>query len=381
MLRAVYLKSIRDRWLGAAIAVASLFAIAWMGMWAYADMGVEVATFIEQMPPAYLSLLGLTSDSGAAGLMLSNMFNFLGPFVIAGLGVSMGAAAIAGEESAGTMNVLGTTPRSRSRLLRSKALAAATIVAGAGVAASASYAAAASLAGTEIGALDLAAATVHLLVVCLLFAALALAIGAWTGNRALASGAGVGLLVLSFLVAGLLPLFEGLGEWAKASPWYWISGPQPMVTGVDWPPLLWLIAATSALAAAAWWGLNRRDLGAGAIRAPMLDRLREDPRLGRVVGLLAGRGSTRGIATKAVTDLRPYLVVAGGGVVFMAVVLGPMFSAISGDIGGVVEAMPESILAMVGFADFSTPEGWYFGEVMSIVAPVAAAVIGINAGA
>ncbi|MFW7415568.1 ABC transporter permease subunit [Demequina sp. SO4-18] len=381
MLRTVYLKSLRDRWLGAAIGVASLFAIAWMGIWAYAGMGDDVVDFISQMPPAYLSLLGITADAGAAGLMLGNLFNFLGPFVIAGIGISMGAAAIAGEESAGTMNVLGTMPRSRTRLLRSKALAAATIVVIAGVAASASYVGAAALADTDIGSMNLAAATVHLLVVCLFFASLALALGAWTGNRALASGVGVGLIVLSFLVSGLLPLFDGLENWAKASPWYWISGSQPMTNGVDWPPLLVLLALTAALVAAAWWGVNRRDLGAGAARTPILERLREDPRVGRIVSILAGRGSTRGIASKALTDLRPYLLVACGALAFQALVLGPMFSAVSGEIGDVVDAMPDSILAMVGFADFSTPEGWYFGEAMSIVAPVAVAVIAINAGA
>lgn len=384
MLRTVYLKSLRDRWLGAVIAVASLFAIAWMGLWAYADMGDEATDFISQMPDAYLSLLGITSDSGVAGLMLSNMFNFLGPFVIAGLGISMGAAAIAGEETAGTMNVLGALPRSRARLLRSKALAAATIVVVAGVAASASYVVAAALAGADVGSMDLAAATAHMLVVCLMFGALSLALGAWTGNRALASGVGVGLVVLSFLASGLLPLFDGLAGWAKASPWYWISGPQPMTTGLDWAPLLVLLAVTAGLVGAAWWGLVRRDLGAGASRAPMLERLREDPRLGRAVALLAGRASTRGIATKALTDLRPYLVVAGGAMALQALVLGPLFGAMQNsavNIGEVVEAMPESILAMVGFADFSTAEGWYFGELMTIVAPVAVAVIAINAGA
>ena len=380
MLRTVYLKSLRDRWLGATIAVASLFAVAWMGMWAYAELGGEATDFIAAMPDAYLSLLGITPDGGVAGLMLSNMFNFLGPFVIAGLGVSIAAAAIAGEESNGTMNVLATMPRSRSRLLRSKTLALVTLVVGAGALGSLSYIAAAPLAGTSLGSLDLTAATVHMLAVCLVFAAVALALGAWTGSRGLASGAAVGLIVVSFLVSGLLPLFEGLEGWAKVSPWYWISGPQPLAAGVDWPPVLVLLAIAAALGGVAWWGLHRRDLGSGAARTPLLERLRADPRLGRAVSLLAGRASTRGIASKAVTDLRPVLVIAAGLVAFQAFMLGLMFTAISGDIGGVVDAMPEAILAMVGFADFSTPEGWYYGEAMSIVGPVAVAVVAINAG-
>ncbi|WP_297083718.1 ABC transporter permease subunit [uncultured Demequina sp.] len=381
MLATVYLKSVRDRWMAAAIAVVSLFAIAWMGMWAYAGMGDEATDFVASMPEAYLSLLGITADSGVAGMMLSNMFNFLGPFVIAGIGISMGAAAIAGEESAGTMNVLGTLPRSRSRLLTSKSLAILTIAVGSAVVTGLSYTAAVTLSGTELGSLDLAAATLHMLVVCLLFGALALAVGTWTGNRALASGLSVGLIVASFLVAGLLPLFDGLADWAKLSPWYWIAGTQPLTTGVDWVPLLVLLAATLGLAAVAWWGLSRRDLGSGATRTPVIERLREDPRIGRAVAMLAGRGSTRGVAAKALTDLRPYMVLVGGLILLQATVLGPMFTAISDTIGDVVNAMPESLLAMIGYADFSTPEGWYYGELLSIVAPVAVAVVAINAGA
>jgi len=380
MLATVYLKSVRDRWFAAAIAVASLFAIAWVGMWSYAGIGDDLDAFLAGMPDAYLSLLGISADAGPAAMMLSNLFNFMGPFIIAGIGISIAAAAIAGEESAGTMNVLGTMPRSRSRLLRSKTLALVTIVVGSGVIASLSYLLAGRMAGEDLTSMDLTAATVHMLVVALLFAAVALVLGAWTGNRGLASGVAVGLIVVSFLVSGLLPLFDGLADWAQISPWYWIAGPQPLVNGIDWPPLLVILGVTLVLGALTFWGLDRRDLGAGVSRTPLLERLREDPRIGRAVSMLAGSGSTRGIASKSLSDMRPVMIIAAGFLAFQAIVLGPLFTAISTDLGDFVNALPDSILAMVGFADFSTPEGWYFGEVMSIVAPVAVAVVAINAG-
>ncbi|MFV0633389.1 ABC transporter permease subunit [Demequina sp.] len=381
MLRSVYLKSLRDRWLGAALGVLALFAVAWMGIWAFAGMGDDAVEFIDAMPPAYLSLTGLTSDGGVVGMMMSNMFTFMGPFVIAGLGVSMGASAIAAEESAGTMNILGSMPRSRSRLLASKALAVVTVVLVAGVAASLSYVFAAWLSGESTAGVDLVAATVHMLAVCLLFAAVALTVGAWTGSRSLASGVGVGLIALSYFADGILPLVDGFEDWAKASPWSWIDGTQPLASGVDWTPVLVLVGVSAAVAALGWWGLSRRDLGAGLAKAPMLERLREDPRLGKVVAVLAGRGSTRGIATRALTDLRPILLVACGFAAMQALVLGFLFNAVSEDLGPVVESMPDSILAMVGFADFSTPEGWYYGECLSIVGPVVVAIVAINAGA
>lgn len=381
MLRSVYLKTLRDRWLGATVGVVSLFLIAWMGMWAFAGMGDEATAFIDSMPEAYLSLFGMTADAGVAGMMLSNMFTFMGPFVIAGIGVSMAASTIAGEESDGTMDVLGAMPRSRTRLLLSKAAAVATVVVASATISSLSYWAAAGLAGLGLDGIDLTAATIHMTVVALLFAAFALLLGASTGNRGLASGASVALIVVSFLVSGLLPLFEGWEDWAKVSPWYWIAGTNPLTEGTDWTPVLIIAGIALLCCVAAWWGVNHRDLNSGAVRAPMLDRLRADPRVGKAVSAVVGSGSTRGVTSKAMTDLRPVLLLGGLFVVFQGIVLGVMFNAISGDIGGFVEAMPDSILAMVGFADFSTPEGWYYGEMLTIVGPVVAAVVGINAGA
>src|SRR6187402_2544426 len=145
MLRSVYLKSVRDRLLGVSVAVFALFLTAWMGLWAYS--GVDGAdAYFASLPDAYIDLLGITRDSGTAGLMMSMMYGFMGAFVLAGLAVSMGAAAIAGEERDGTINMLMTVPRSRGRVHASKAAAYLTLVVGASAAASASYWLAAQLA-------------------------------------------------------------------------------------------------------------------------------------------------------------------------------------------------------------------------------------------
>ncbi|WP_084099480.1 ABC transporter permease subunit [Demequina sp. NBRC 110051] len=381
MLRSVYLKTLRDRWLGAAIGVVALFLVAWMGIAAFAGMGDDAEDFIAAMPEAYLSIVGISAEGGVVGMMLGNMFNFMGPFVIAGIGVSMAAAAIAGEEAEGTMNVLGSLPRSRTRLLTSKGLAAVTVVVGAAVLASLSYGLAAVISGETLAGINLTAATVHLVAVALFYAAVALALAAWTGLRALASSVTVGLIVLSFLASGMLPLLDGGEAWAKASPWYWLNGPQPMLNGVDWAPVVVLLGAVVALALVAWWGLNRRDLGAGGARTPLLDRLRTDPRVGKAVSMLVGSGSTRGIATKAVTDARPLMLIGGAFVAFQAVVVGVLFTAIGGDIGSLVDSMPDAILAMIGFVDMSTPEGFYSGEVLSIVAPLVVIAAAVSAGA
>lgn len=381
MLQTLYLKSVRDRWLGALIGVTSLWMVAVFGMWAYSGIGDDAVAFFDQMPEFYSSLVGISGDAGVTGLMMSMMFNFMGPFVIAGIAISMGAASIAGEERDGTMNVLTTAPRSRTRLFASKSAAAFSIAVAVNVLAWGGYLAVVAAFGEDAAGVNVGAATLHVLVVSLLYGAVALAIGAATGQQRLASGVATGFLVVSFFASGLLPMVEGAEDWAKIFPWHYIGASGPLVNGVDWSQMAVLLALTLALVAVGWALLVRRDLRSGEGRLSIVARLQDDARVARVLGLLRGRSSTRGMLGLALSDSRALLTVTGGGMFAMMTVMGPLFNAVSDVIGQFADAFPDSIMAMVGFADYSRPEGWYHGEGLSILAPVAVAVVAINAGA
>jgi len=381
MLQTLYLKTVRDRWLGALIGAGSLWLVALFGMWAYAGMGDDAVAFFDEMPEFYSSLIGISGDAGVTGLMMSMMFNFLGPFVVAGIAISMGAYAIAGEERDGTMNVLTTAPRSRSRIFSSKALAALTIAVGVNVIAWAGYIGVTLAFGESAAGVNVGAATVHVLVVSMLYGAVALAIGAATGQQQLASGIATAYLVFSFLASGLLPMFEGWEDVSKIFPWYYINGSAPLTNGVDWSQMAVLAAITVGLVLVGWAALLRRDLRSGEGRLALVARLQDDERVARVMTMLQGSGSTRGITSMALTDSRALITIAGGGMFFMMVVMGPLFNAMSDFVGQFAEAFPDSIMAMVGFADYSRAEGWYHGEGLSILAPVAIAVPAISAGA
>ena len=379
MLRSVYLKSVRDRLLGVGVGVVALFLTAWMGLWAYS--GVDGAdTYFASLPDAYVDLLGITRESGTAGLMMSMMFGFMGAFVLGGLGISMGAAAIAGEEHEGTMNVLATVPRSRARLHASKAAAYLTLLIGGSAAASASYWLAAQLVGSDISTLNLAAATVHLTTVMLVYGIMAFAIGAATGNRARASGIATGLLIISFLGAGLLPMIDGWEDAGKIFPWYYIDGASPLVNGVDWAQIGVLTAVWVVLLVAGGLALSRRDLLAGTASRSLADRLRDNPKYAAYVDKVRGSGSTKSLAAKALSDKQGVALLAAYGLFVLAIFMAPMFNALADNIGTVVDSMPDAVLAMVGFADYSTPTGWYHGEMLSITGPAVFAIVTVGAG-
>ncbi|WP_062521869.1 ABC transporter permease subunit [Demequina silvatica] len=380
MLRTLYLKTIRDRAVGALIGVSSLWFVAVFGMWAYAGLGDDAVSFFDEMPAFYTDLVGITGDAGTAGLMLSMMFNFIGPFVVAGIAISMGAAALAGEEGDGTMNVLTTAPRSRTRLLASKGLAALTIAVAVNLAAWAGYALSIVAFGESTEAVNIGAATLHVTAVAVLYGAVAFALGAATGHQRIASGAATGFLVVSFFASGLLPMIEGWEDWAKIFPWYYIKGAAPLANGTDWAQVGVLTAISAALVLVGWVLYLRRDLLAGERSIALVARLTEDARVAKALELLRGTSSTRGIVGKALSESRAILTIAGGGIFVMTVIMGPLFTLMSDFIGEFAGAFPDKVMAMVGFADYSRPEGWYHGEMLSITVPIAVAVAAISAG-
>ncbi len=143
-----------------------------------------------------------------------------------------------------------------------------------------------SISGIHVEALILAMA-----VNALFYGALAMAIGAWTGSRGLASGVTAGIMVLSFVAVGLLPLIESLDFLAKAFPWYYFSGSDPHLNGVNWGHIAVLITGIAAFATAAVIGFNRRDLKGQTVGVTMTDRLRANPMTRQVAERLAGSGT------------------------------------------------------------------------------------------
>ena len=305
----------------------------------------------------------------------------IGPrLVLGGLAISMGASAIAGEEQDGTMDVLATAPRSRARLHASKAAAYLTLLIGGSFVASASYWLAAQIVGSDISTLDLTAATVHLTTVLLVYGILAFAIGAATGNRATASGTATGLLIVSFLGAGLLPLIDGWEDVGKIFPWYYISGALPLVNGTDWAQIGVLSAVWVVMLVLGGIAFTRRDLRSGGLASSLADRLRANPRMAEYMDKVRGSGSTKSLAAKAISDKQAVALLAAYGLFVLTIIMGPMFNALAGSLGDVVASMPDAVLAMIGFADYSTPTGWYHGEVLSITGPAIFAIVAVGAG-
>ncbi|MDP2183131.1 MAG: ABC transporter permease subunit [Actinomycetota bacterium] len=381
MLTSVFLKTMRDRWRGWTIALLSMVAMGAMAMAAYQNINPAV---FASMPEAYLSLLGLQGEMDVGALSISVVMGSYGAMVIASMAFTMGAAAIAGEERDGTLGLLLGNPKSRSHVLVAKALSMILFTAVTVALLAGATLLLASVLNVSIGDMDVAALGVHLLANCLFYGFLALLIGSWIGNRGAALGIAIGVMVVSFLGVGLLPLLEGGKDWVKILPGYYFDGSGPLYNGIKWSDVGVLLGVSTFFGAGAIVGVNRRDLKGQSTDVTIMDRIRANPLTDKIIGRLAGAARVSSVWFKTASEYQTTLLVSAAYMfLIQGFMLGPFYSVIPEETRAMGDQLPEQMIAIFGGGDLSTPQGWYQIETFGMMAPVVImiATIAIGAGA
>jgi ABC-2 type transport system permease protein len=379
MLASIFTKTVRDNWRGIAIGAGSLALLLLfeMSMYRNLDLGIYA-----EMPEAFRVILGVPTEADLGSLAIGVLFSSYGAWVLVGLAIAAGSAYIAGEESKGTIGLLLGNPKSRTNMLVSKAASMVLLVGLAAAFLWGSTYLVARVLDVEIVGMAVGAFSLHLCVNTLFYGFLAMAIGAWTGNRGTAAGATAGLMFISIFAVGLLPLIEGWENVAKAFPWYYFNGSEPLLNGIDWGHLGVLFAGIALFTVAAVIGVNRRDLRGQNIGVTLLDRLRSNRMTQKVVNRLAGSARVSRIWIKTLSEHQGLLIVTGY-VMFlvMGVLIGPLFNMMPAELMDITADFPEALLAAFGGGDMSTPEGWYQIETFGLMAPIALMIVTIVVGA
>ena len=89
---------------------------------------------------------------------------------------------------------------------------------------------------------------------------ISIAVGAATGRRSWAIGAGAGVAVLGYGLDAVGGSNDDLTWLANLSPYHWAFGNAPLAEGFDWAGLGLLWGLSAALIAVAVWALSRRDI-------------------------------------------------------------------------------------------------------------------------
>jgi ABC-2 type transport system permease protein len=248
-------------WLAGLVGFAALLALAYPTVRGNAQLAQTFAG----LPPGVQAALGLDPGSSLTapiGYLNSQYFANVLPAVYLIFAIGLAAWAIAGDEAAGTLELVLANPISRARLLLERAAALTVLL---GVLTAGSVGALALLAppfglAHGLGVGHMAAATVASALLALTFAAVALLIGAATGRRSWAISLSSALAVAGFVIQGLAAQVKVLQPVRAVSPWEWALGTDPLRHGLTWESALLPLVVSALLFAAAVPAFKRRDL-------------------------------------------------------------------------------------------------------------------------
>jgi len=378
MLTNVFTKTTRDRWLGWLVGAAAVALMFLFGMAVYQDIDLSLYT---DLPVAFRTMFGIPENADVGSLAYGAIYGSYGMLTMAALALATGAASIGTEERNGTIGLLLGNPVSRTSVLISKAASLVILTAfGFVILWVAAIATPAILDVSTIG-LDINALLFAMFINALFYGFFALAISAWTGNSSLASGVSAGVMVVSFIAVGLLPIVSGWENLAKVFPWYYYQNSQPVMNGLNWVHMGVLVAGSAVFAVIAVVGINRRDLRGQSVGVKMIDRLRANHYTHAIAERFAGTARVSRIWIKTASDYQGFLLIVSFSMFLMAIIVGPMYGLIDAQLKDFGAAIPDAMLAMFGGGDLSTFEGFYQIEIFGLMAPLAVMAITIAIGA
>ena len=222
--------------------------------------GDAMQEYVDAWPEGLREAFGLADYTTGVGYLNTELFSMMLPLVLVGVALAAGAAGTAGEEEQGTLELLLGVPVRRSTVLAGKLVA---MIAAIGVVSAAfvvTLVVGAPMVDLAIGSAYVVAATLMLGLLAILFGGVGLLLGALSGRRAVALGAGFGLAIAAYLLNVLAPLADWLEAWQSASPFEWALGDRPLFNGVDLGAVGLIVAVTAAITAAAFAAFARRDI-------------------------------------------------------------------------------------------------------------------------
>lgn len=170
--------------------------------------------------------------STGRGYLDVELFSLVVPALLTIAAIGFCAAAIAGEQERGTLDLLLANPLTRTRVIIEKALGAAFTV---GVLIAVVFAMLVvmdTLVDLQVGIANLAVACVGAGLVAYGFGALAMLTGAASGSRTVAIGVPAALFAAGYLIVGLAGLVSWLEPFRVISPLYHATGTHPLDHGL-----------------------------------------------------------------------------------------------------------------------------------------------------
>ena len=376
MNTAILTKSLRDRRRALIGNSAGLVAlIAWLGVVFPILRDSDAFTdLIERLPPDALSVFGFDPATflTAAGFLSTELYSLFAPLLILIFVISAVITETVAEERDGLMDMLLSVPVSRSRALLEKAggVALATLVL-VGVMTSALLVVN-PVFGMDLPVVGVLAAGLSLWLLGVVFGAVTLLAGAFTGRAAVAGGVAGFLAFLAWFIHGFSGLYSWLEGPSAASPFSWYLEPNPLIEGLG-AGHLWPAITTAVLVTVATLLFRKRDIATERAVLPDTTVTRRSPsrvRRPRAAWLLAG------LFRKTLWDRRRSLWAWGGGLGLLTLAMFSAWPALSEDaeaLADLITSLPREVFAMFGMTDpeaIVTPAGFISSRTYQTIGPI-----------
>jgi len=230
-------------------------------MWPSIKDMPSLDAYLKDFPDALKELFSIDQMATGAGFLNAELFTLMLPMIFIIFGITRGSRMIAGEEEAGTLDLMLVTPLSTTKLLLHEALALATSLAGLGAVVWLSTMAGSAAFGLGVSPWAAGAGALAVALLGLEFGMAALVTGALTGSRGLALGVPSALALGAYVlyVGGLF--VDGLSGWRGWSPFEQALHSGPLAATLP-GSFAWLALAPLVLVAATVPVWCRRDVGA-----------------------------------------------------------------------------------------------------------------------
>jgi ABC-2 type transport system permease protein len=216
--------------------------------------------YMSSWPKGLRDAFGITDMTTPTGYLGAELFSVILPLLVIVAAINITLELTAGYEDAGYFETLLVLPVTRDRILLTRGLAALVALAGLGGVLYLALAGGGLAVDMHLSQGRLAAATLTVIMLAMLHAAIGY-LGAGLGlGRGAALGLAAGVAVLGYAVNNLFPLVTALRGTAKYSPWHWTIGQDPLRTGLPVGGILLTLAVTAMLVTVGTIAFIRRDI-------------------------------------------------------------------------------------------------------------------------
>lgn len=220
----------------------------------------ELTEMIESLPPNLSNALGFDQIATGSGYTQATFFGLLG-FVLAVIAcTAWGSQFIAGMEETGQLELTLAHTVGRVQYALESFATLCVRIAALAVVAYLLIIAMNSKAELQLSPGNLVAATLAWASLVAVSGTAALAVGALSGRRSGAIGAGAGVAALGYAFDAVVSANHALRWMTDISPYHWAFGEEPLSTGFDWTGLGLLWAASALLVVVTCQALARRDI-------------------------------------------------------------------------------------------------------------------------